>query len=152
MDTGEKIISFPHDMAAENRSKSVGQRSPAGTINWEDFHIQRHAEKSRQLTDRQKKDANNFSVLALATALKTFTDPLDCLPGLETCVSSSFECMKQACILSAKFGNPSCPIHSQTPQASDSIHFQEHTRNPSHTQAVSRGQNAKWKYVGHSFH
>lgn len=27
---GKKIISFPHDVAAENRSKSIRQRSPAG--------------------------------------------------------------------------------------------------------------------------
>lgn len=60
LDMGGKIISFPHDVAAENRSKSSRQRSPAETKNGEDFHIQRHVEKNRQLTDRQKKDVDGF--------------------------------------------------------------------------------------------
>lgn len=42
-------------------TKSSSQRSPAGTKNREDFHIQRPGEKSRQLAHKQKKDTGDFS-------------------------------------------------------------------------------------------
>lgn len=58
---------------SSDRSKSIRQRCLAGTKHREDFHIQRHGEKSRQLADKQKKDADDFSVLILPAALK-------CLP------------------------------------------------------------------------
>lgn len=39
------IISFPHDVAAENRSKSIRQRSAAGTRNGERIFTFRDTEK-----------------------------------------------------------------------------------------------------------
>ena len=66
----KNVISFPHDEAAENRSKSIRQKSLVGTNNREDFHIQRPGEKSRWLADQHKKDADDFLVLILTTALQ----------------------------------------------------------------------------------
>lgn len=116
LDTGEKkIISSPHDVAAENRSKSIRQRSPAGTKNGEDFHIQRRGEKGRQLTDRQKKDVNDFFCINLSNSSKTFTAPLDCLPGFEPCLPPLNVGKHRLVSYLQGFACPPCTIHSQTP-------------------------------------
>lgn len=148
---GGEIISFPHDVAAKNRSKSIRQRSPAGTRNGEDFHIQRHGEKSRQLTDRQKKDVNDFFCINLSNSSKKFTAPLDCLLGFEPCFLPLNVGEPRLAPYLQGFARPPCTIHSQTPW-SDSIHSQEHSLNPSSVQEGARCWNAKWKYAEHSFY
>lgn len=81
---GKKIISFPHDVAAENRSKSIRQRSPAGLKTGRIFTLRGMEKRAgNSLTSRRKMQMIDFSVLILAAALKCLPPPFDSLPGCE---------------------------------------------------------------------
>lgn len=121
-------------MAAENRSKSIRQRSPAGNKNREDFHIQRHREKSRQLTVRQKKDVNHFFCINLSNSSKTFTAPLVGLPGFEPCLLPlNVGKHRLASYCKVLHAHPA-PFTHKLPKVSDLIHSQKHPLNSSYVQ------------------